>query len=113
MTAAPTLQLLAEAALRVLARDGRRTEGEWRASLTSGGLPLDLRCSGPDLPARVPDAIAPPDLIARQRPWVGAYRLVVTAPLIVFDLYWNPAEPLRIMTFSRGDWEKELLELAE
>lgn len=110
MTAAPPLQTLAETALRVLAREGRKAEGEWRASAT--GVRLDIRCAGPDLPSRVPATIAPPDLIARQRPWVGAYRLTVTAPLIVFDLYWNPDEPLRIMTFSRGDWESDLLMLA-
>ena len=53
-----------------------------------------------------------PAEIPKQRPWVGAYRLVVAAPIIAFDIYWRGDEPLRIMTFSRGDWEDELLALA-
>jgi hypothetical protein len=32
--------------------------------------------------------------------------------LLVLDLYWNTAEPMRIMQFSRGDWEEELRALA-
>jgi hypothetical protein len=112
MTAAPPLQTLAEAALRVLACEGHETEGEWRASVPLAGMQLDIRLAGPDLPSRLPALIAPADLIARQRPWIGAYRLTVTAPLIVLDLYWNSDEPLRIMTFSRGDWEAALVTLA-
>lgn len=112
-----SLSQLAQAALGVLAENGARrvdTEGgRWQARLEGpGGAALDILCTGPDLPTTVPAAVAPPDLIVSQRPWVGAYRLIVTAPLIVFDLAWNPDEPLRILTFSRGDWEADLLAMA-
>ena len=40
------------------------------------------------------------------------YRLTVNAPLVVFDIAWRPDEPLRIMNFSRGNWEQELITLA-
>jgi hypothetical protein len=33
-------------------------------------------------------------------------------PVAVFDLAWRPDEPLRIMNFSRGNWEDELLAMA-
>ena len=56
--------------------------------------------------------MATPELIADQRQWIGAYRLIVTVPSIVLDLYWNADEPLRIMTYCRGDWERGLLALA-
>lgn len=113
--AAPSLTTLAEAALAVLAREGaHRNNGDiWEARVEgSDGLVLDISCRGPDLPATVPDRIAPPELIPTERPWTGTHRLVVTAPLIVFDLYWTPDQPLRIMTFSRGDWEAALLAVA-
>jgi hypothetical protein len=111
---APARGVLAEAALRILARDGRPTDGEWCTSVAyRGGVPIRIRCIGPDLPTRVPAEIASHELIARERRWTGAYRLVITAPLIVFDLNWNANEPLRIMSFSRGDWERGLLALAE
>ena len=112
-----SLSQIAQAALAVLAENGaRRVDidgGRWQARLEGpGGIAFDILCTGPDLPATVPAAVAPPDLIVSQRPWVGANRMVVTAPLIVFDLAWNTDEPVRIMTFSRGDWEADLLALA-
>lgn len=115
--ATASLSQLAQAALAVLAQNGaRRVDtdgGRWQARLEGpGGVALDILCTGPDLPATVPAAVASPDLIVSQRPWVGAYRVIVTAPVTVFDLAWNPDEPVRIMTFSRGDWEADLLALA-
>ena len=115
--AAASLSQLAQAALAVLAQNGARRvdaeEDRWQARLEGpGGIALDILCTGPDLPAAVPAAVAPPELIASQRPWLGAYRMVVTAPVTVFDLSWNSDEPVRIMTFSRGDWEADLLALA-
>ena len=117
---APTLQDLAGLALRVLAREGAVVDvvgntGEpgWRcvvggAGGTDGRPPLDISLAGPDIPDTVSDGIAPPALIAGERPWKGRYRLAIRAPLLVFDLYWTPGEPLRIMSFSRGDWESDL-----
>ena len=113
----PSLGQLAGAALFVLAHKGARRvdvdRGHWQVRLDGpGGVALDISCSGPELPDDVPADVAAPDLVAAQRPWVGAYRLVVTAPLVVLDLSWNPDEPLRVMTFSRGDWERDLMALA-
>ena len=90
--------------------DAARTgEAGWRARCDVGAGPaLDISLAGPDIPEAVSDPIAPPDLIARERPWKGRYRLAVNAPLVVLDLYWTPGEPLRIMNFSRGDWERDL-----
>jgi hypothetical protein len=73
---------------------------------------LTVRCTGPDLPAFIPDNMAHPSVIPYERPWIGVSRLVVRAPLVVMDLYWRPDESLRIMGFSRGDWETDLDTLA-
>ncbi|MDZ4780250.1 MAG: hypothetical protein SGJ19_08360 [Planctomycetia bacterium] len=103
---------LAEAALSLLAARGQRETGGGTSIhvKTTLGVPhLDIRCTGPDLPKAVSAQTAHPSSIPKQRPWVGTYRLAVKAPLLVFDIYWNPGEPLRIMQFSRGDWERELL----
>ena len=117
---APDLKLLAAAALEFLACDGAITEQDaepgrktWAATETMfGGMTLDVCCTGPDLPRTIPDETAHPSVIPYERPWVGTYRLTVRAPLVVCDLYWRPGEPLRIMGFSRGDWEESFAALA-
>jgi hypothetical protein len=123
---APALVALAEAALALLARGGTASPGDESAGDTSwtltcpdrdggggnGAPPLDLRCTGPDLPRGIPGEVAHPSVIPFERPWVATYRLTVHAPLIVLDLAWRDGDPLRIMTFSRGDWEAELVALA-
>ena len=116
---APDIDALAAAALAFLARAGTAAnrgpnagDRTWRASATGrDGFPLTVTCGGPDLPEGVPRQTAHPSIIPVERPWVGVYRLEVRAPLIVLDLYWRPDAPLRIMSFSRGDWERELLAL--
>lgn len=113
-TIAPSLQTLARAALAILARDAERSGDAWRVTRKGpDGVPIEISCTGPDLPRDVPEEVATPGLIAAGRPWAGACRLTVTAPLIVFDLSWTPGEPMRVMGFSRGDWERDLLALAE
>ena len=111
---APDLAALAEAALALLARDGGGSpEGGWAAEATGpDGVVLTLASTGPDLPSKVPDFTAHPSVIPFERPWVGDYRLTLRAPLIVLDLYWRADDSMRIMTFSRGDWEGALLALA-
>ena len=112
--------LLAEAALSLLAGKGNRADGgehpkdsRWRFTTEmSDGLVLGIHCSGPDLPARVPARTILPADIANDPKWVGTYRLGVAAPLTAFDISWRVDEPLRIMYFSRGDWERELLSIA-
>ena len=110
---APILTELAGAALRLLASNGERGASGWTLGASAAsGTRLDLRCDGPDLPDAIPGEIAHPSTIPKRRPWIGAYRLTVKAPLLVLDLYWNAAEPMRIMQFSRGDWEDALCALA-
>jgi len=112
---APAIAELAEAALGLLAAKGQRA-ADGAASLFAAATPrgarFDIRCAGPDLPKSIPTRTVHPSMIPKQRPWTGTYRLTVKAPLLVFDLYWNADEPLRIMQFSRGEWERELRSLA-
>jgi len=106
------LTALAEAALRVLARDGDRDGAGWHYRTETGeGQAFDIRCDGPDLPAAIPAETILPSDIPKDPNWRGAHRLVVAPPLIALDLCWTANEPLRIMTFSRGDWEDALLAL--
>ncbi len=117
---APALKEIAEAALALIARDGVVSdEGEnpgdktWRVATTApDGVAFQVSCRGPNLPASIPGQTVSPAVIPKQRPWVGTHRLVVAAPIVAFDIYWRGDEPLRIMTFSRGDWEGRLLALA-
>ena len=116
----PALIELSEAALALIGRDGSAfDEGEnpgdktWKvATTTPKGFALEVSCRGPDLPTTIPDLTISPAEIPKQRPWVGTHRLTVAAPLVAFDIYWRTDEPLRIMTFSRGDWEDDLLAMA-
>ena len=117
---APELKALAEAALTVLARDGARGEdapsgdSTWRFDTeTPEGMAFEIRCTGPDLPATVPDDTAFPADIPKDPKWKGTHRLIVAPPLVAFDICWRADEPLRIMTFSRGDWEAQLTDLAK
>ena len=107
------LTALAEAALAVLARDGEPDGAGWRYRTETGaGQAFDIGCDGPDLPAAIPAETVLPSVIPRDPKWRGTYRLVVAPPLVALDLCWTPGEPLRIMTFSRGDWEDALLAMA-
>ncbi len=112
--------MLGEAALRVLARDGTRVadagnpdRDAWRfETRTPNGMKFEVRCTGPDLPETLPVEVVLASEIPRRPDWQGRYRLVVAPPLVVFDISWTPGEPLRIMNFSRGEWEDRLLKLA-
>ena len=117
---APALKELAETALAVLKRDGAKSEGganpgdsTWRlATSTPEGVAFDISCTGPDLPTAVPAETAHPTIIPAERQWTGVYRLAVGAPLVALDIYWREDAPLRIMSFSRGDWEDGLRVMA-
>jgi len=114
-TAAPLLAL-SQAALSLLAARGTLAGDPptWHlATSAPGGTRIEITCSGPDLPAAVSSETIHPSAIPKQRNWVGRYRLVVHAPLRVLELHWNAGEPLRIMQFSRGVWEDDLLALAD
>lgn len=116
----PALKVFAGAALTILARDAAPTEGgempgdrTWRIeTVAPSGARMDIRCTGPSLPDGIPDETAHPSIIPYRRPWEMVWRLTVKAPLVVFDIAWRPGEPLRIMNFSRGNWEGELREMA-
>ena len=112
------MKALAEAALRVLARAGERTEGEngesvWRFKhALPTGTKFEISLRGPELPATVPMFTAAPSEIPKDPKWRGDYRLMVAPPLVALDLAWQLEAPLRIFVFSRGDWEEFLLNLA-
>jgi hypothetical protein len=98
---------LARAALAVLAKGARDGDG-WSIADERAGIRFRLRLAGPDLPADVPAALAAPELVQAQPHWRPRYTLQVRAPLIVLELMWTPEDPLRIVAFSRGDWEAVL-----
>ncbi len=112
---------LAAAALRVLVRHGTRGADAQDASRdiwtfesrTPEGMKFEIRCAGPDLPETIPVETVFPADIPKDPDWQGCYRLVVAPPLVALDISWNPGEPLRIMYFSRGDWEAQLMQLAD
>lgn len=117
ITTAPFLTEAAEAALLLLARRGTPTAGSeadaWQLTcIGPAGTRLALSCRGPSLPATIPDEVIRPGDIAKERPFVGTWRLAVKAPVVVLDLYWQADKPLRIMTFANGDWQRELAQLA-
>lgn len=116
----PELKALAGAALALIARGGTdtgETDFDGRtirrfAETISDGQTMEITFAGVDIPAGIPDRTAHPSDIPYERPWVGDYRLTVRAPLVVMDLYWRGDDPLRIMGFSRGDWEEDLAAMA-
>ena len=112
MTAAATttpVHRLAQAALRCLWRAGAASA---TVPLPSSGEAAEIAWRGPQpMPDRIPDALTDYETVRLQPAgWSGAHRLVVRVPLVVLDLAWNADEPVRIMTFCRGDWEDEFLE---
>ncbi len=74
---------------------------------------FEIALTGPGLADTVPDAMVSPPDIPKDPQWRGTHRLVVAPPNIALDLCWRDGDPLRIMTFSRGDWEAQLAELAQ
>ena len=119
---APFLTEAAEAALVLLSRRGAEIHGtgvggaelgRWTLECAGpSGTRFAFSCSGPTLPTTIPGEVIRPGDIAKDRPFVGTWRLVVKAPLVVLDLYWQADKPLRIMTFANGDWQRELAALA-
>ena len=109
------LKELAGAALAALARKGTKTEDGSKAATWSlvttlpDGMTCEIRCVGPDLPASIPDTTAFPADIPKDPKWRETYRLVVSPPVVALDLAWRTEDPMRILTFSRGDWEAALI----
>ena len=116
-TTASPVAALAQAALAHLRRAGNAADGgtaaRWQPA--QGGQ-LDVVYRGPEMPDQIPDhipgGIADAEMVLDADGWTGAHRLVVTTPLVVFDICWNPGEPVHIMTFSRGDWEHDVMAAA-
>lgn len=70
-----------------------------------------LSYTGPGGSTSLPEDIASYEFVSKQpASWVGVHRLRVTSPSTVLDLMWNDGEPLRIMSYCRGDWEQSLTE---
>ena len=112
---APSLHELSGAALALLHADDptQSANREWTATRAGpDGWKVDVTLIGPDLPATVPQEIATPQQIETERDWRATHRLTVRCPLVVFDISWQVDQPLRILGFSRGDWEHQLMALA-
>ena len=77
------------------------------------GTPFQISCIGPTLPTTLPAEVIRPADIAKDRPFVGTWRLIIKAPILVLDIYWQAGKPLRIMTFANGDWQQELASMAD
>ncbi|MDP6173113.1 MAG: hypothetical protein QGF09_02975 [Rhodospirillales bacterium] len=105
-TEVKSINELAGAALKVVNRDGGRI-----AQHEASGLRISLQGEGE--PGKFPAEFAPPDMVRETRDWRGSYVICVEAPLKVLEIAWNSGEPFRIMSFSRGDWEKVLTDWAE
>jgi len=116
---APIVHRMAQASLRALASHGAREDGgpmpgdvTWvQTSRTQHGANLHICCSGPYLPRGVPNETIRPADVGKNIRWAGTWRLVIRAPLTVLDLYWREEDSLRILQFSRGDWEQDVLGL--
>jgi len=68
----------------------------WRVKTTSpDGTNFKISCTGSEIPAAIPDETAHPSVIPLEWPWIGVHRLIVKAPLVVFDLAWRPNDALR------------------
>ncbi|MBT7569283.1 MAG: 4Fe-4S dicluster domain-containing protein [Rhodospirillaceae bacterium] len=72
-----------------------------------------IRLQGPDIPATVPMDLATPDDVATSVDFQAQYTLTIDAPRRVLELTWSAGEALRILCFSRGDWEQELAILSD
>ena len=75
-------------------------------------MPLSIRLTGPDLPTAIADNTILPNRIPMEPHWQETYHLLIGAPLITMEVAWGPDDPLRILNFSRGNWESYLLKLA-
>ena len=115
---APELLKLSEAALAVLARDSRKSDhgdgtSTWRAKAeTFEGLPFHISFTGPDLQKSAAGQMILPSDIPKDPHWQETYRLLVAPPNVALELTWGPEDPLRILNFSRGEWEAQLLGMA-
>lgn len=75
-----------------------------------GGECLTLDYRGPSIPDALPDEIATADMVTAQPAgWQATHILSIRAPLMVFAVAWNDGEPVRILVYSRGDWEQVLV----
>jgi len=78
-----------------------------------GGEPdhdLIIRLQGPDIPDAIPSHIAEPQTVAETVAFRARYTLTIDAPRRVLEICWTPGsrDGLRILVFSRGDWETAL-----
>ncbi len=117
---APDISKLAAAALALLSEKGTSVAGgrlagdlTWHFSAeTPDGHAFEIRFTGSELPRSVASRTILPSDIPGNPHWQGTFHLAVAPPNIALELAWSPGEPLRILNFSRGDWENQLLEMA-
>ena len=116
---APALIELSAAALTVLAREAKNTTENngkffWDTHTeTSGGTAIEITLEGPNIPAGISEKTILPSHIPSEPHWEETYHLTVAAPLTALEITWGPSDPLRILNFSRGEWEGDVLEMAE
>ena len=79
---------------------------------TPDGMPFDITLTGPDLPSSVADQMILPSDIPKDPHWYETYHLSVAPPNVALELTWGREDPLRILNFSRGDWEAQLRSMA-
>tara|TARA_R110002072_G_scaffold58955_9_gene149899 strand:- start:880 stop:2235 length:1356 start_codon:yes stop_codon:yes gene_type:complete len=116
----PAIRDLAAAALNFLARQGAKSgdgirpgDSRWRyEGKTADGQRFNIDFSGPDLPSQTAEQTILPSDIPKDPKWQGEYMLTVSPPNVAFQIAWSKDDPLRILNFSRGSWETELLEMA-
>ena len=75
-------------------------------------MPFHISFTGPDLPEAAADKMILPSDIPNNPHWQETYHLSVAPPNVALELTWGPDDPLRILNFSRGDWETQLLGMA-
>jgi hypothetical protein len=97
---------IAHAALALL----RDADGNTTMLPGPDGEDLKITYKGTIAPETVPVGIASHAMVMEQAPgWSGEHRLSIYAPLVVFDLMWNDDEPIRVLGYSRGEWERALV----
>jgi epoxyqueuosine reductase QueG len=111
---------IAASALSVLAARGSSEDGgQWPGDSTwsfraetPDGMPFDISFTGPDLPGQIAERMILPSDIPSDPNWKDPYHLTIAPPNVAFEMAWGPDDPLRILNFSRGEWEEQLAGMA-
>jgi len=61
---------------------------------------------------KLEDVALLPSNVPNDPKWQDVYHLTIAPPNVAFEMVWPAEDPLRILYFSRGDWEAQLLGMA-